>query len=77
VKAVDEVRNFLIVVNVKPGGFPVYIRYNGGPLLETVLGCPKCYNMSLADSTNRTTNRNFNRKLVNKWSIGKVIRVVS
>ena len=76
-KAVDEVRNFLIVVNVKPGGFPVYIRCNSGPLLKTVLGCPKCYNMSLTDSANRTTNRNFDRELVNKWSIDKVVRVVS
>jgi hypothetical protein len=76
-KTVSKVRDFLIVINVKPSGFPVNIRCNSRPLLKTMLGGPKCYNMSLADSVNRETNRNFNRKLVIKWSIGRVIRVVS
>ena len=72
-----KVRNFLIIINVKPSGFLVDIRSNVRPLLETMLRCSKCYDMSLADSMNRASNRNLNKKLVDKWSIGKVVRVVS
>ena len=73
----SKVRDFLIVINVKPSGFPVNIRCNSRPLLKTMLRCPKCYNMSLTDSTNRASDGNFNRKLVIKWDIGRVVRVVS
>ena len=72
-----KVRNFLIIINVKPSGFPVDIRSNLRPLLETMLRCPKCYDVSLTDSTNGASNGNLNRKLVNKWSIGRIVGVVS
>ena len=76
-KTVSKVRNLLIVIDVKPSSFLVDVRSNSRPLLKTMLGCPECYNMSLTDSANRALNRNFNRKLVIKWSIGRVVRVVS
>ena len=73
----SKVRNLLIVINVKPSSFPVDVRSNSGLLLETMLGCSECYNMGMADSTNRASNRNFNRELVIKWGISRVVRVVS
>ena len=76
-KTISKVRDFLIVINIKPSGFLVNIRCNCRPLLKMMLGGSKCYNMSLADSVNRVTSRNFNRKLVIKWSVGRIIRVVS
>ena len=62
----SKVGNFLIIIDVKPSGFSVDIRNNGGPLLEMMLEYPKCYNMSLTDSTNRVSDGNLNRELVNK-----------
>jgi len=66
-KTVSKVRDFLIVINVKPSGFLVNIRCNSRPLLKMMLECPECYNISLTDSVDRVSNRNFNRKLVIKW----------
>ena len=72
-----KVRNFLIIINVKPSGFPVDIRSNVRLLLEMMLRYPKCYDVSLTDSMNGASNGNLNRKLVNKWSIGRIVEVVS
>ena len=72
----SKVRNLSIVINVKPSGFPVDIRSNGRPLLKVMLGCPKCYDVGLTDSIDRVLNRNFNRKLVIKWSISRVVRII-
>ena len=72
-----KVRNLLIIINVKPSGFPVDIRSNVRPLLEMMLRCPKCYNVSLTDGTNGASNRNLNRKLVNKRNINRIVEVVS
>ena len=73
----SKVGNLLIIINVKPSGFLVNIRSNDRPLLKTMLRCPKCYNVGLTDSMNRASNRNFNRKLINKWCIVKVVGIVS
>ena len=73
----SKVRNLLIIINVKPSGFPVDIKSNVRPLLEMMLRCPKCYDVSLTDGMNGASNRNLNRKLVNKWSIGRIVGVVS
>ena len=73
----SKVKNLLIIINVKPSGFPVDIRSNSELLLKIMLEYPKCYDMSLTDSTNGVSNRNLNKELVNKWSIGRVVRVVS
>ena len=67
----------MIVINIELYSFLVDIRCNSRPLLKAMLRYPKCYNMSLAYSSDRASNRNFNRKLVNERSIGKVVRIVS
>ena len=72
-----KVRNLLIIIDVKPSGFPVDIRNNGRPLLEMMLEYPECHNMSLTDSMNRASDGNLNRELVKKRSIGRIVRVVS
>ena len=76
-KTVSKVRDFLIVINVKPSGFPVNIRCNSRPLLKMMLRCLKCYNVSLAYSLNKVSDRNFNRKFINKRSIVKVIKIIN
>ena len=73
----SKVKDLLIIFNIEPSGFLVNIRSNSGPLLKMILGCSKCYNMCLTDSTNGASNRDLNRKLVNKWSIGRIVGVVS
>ena len=76
-KVIRIVRNFLVVINIEQSSFLVNSRYNSRPLLKAMLKCLKYYNISLTNSINKVSNRNFNKKLVNERGITKVVMIIS
>ena len=59
----SKIRNFLIVIDIKPCSWPVNILYNLRSLLEAPLGCPKCIYLCMAVSSNVVVYWEFNREI--------------
>ena len=66
----------MIVIKVKPGGIPVNILRESGPLLGTVLRGPSCEDICITDSSNTVANRKFKRVILKKGSKLRVIYII-